>query len=54
MAEEEPIVMAKEEGRVVAEKMHNVMSELEVQVRSSGSKTIECGVCQHPFLVSAH
>ncbi|KAG8632306.1 protein FREE1 [Manihot esculenta] len=27
---------------------------LQVQVPSSGSKTIECGVCQHPFLVSAH
>ncbi|KAH7528049.1 hypothetical protein FEM48_Zijuj05G0030500 [Ziziphus jujuba var. spinosa] len=27
---------------------------LQVQVPSSGSETIECGVCQHPFLVSAH
>ncbi|KAF2310143.1 hypothetical protein GH714_006737 [Hevea brasiliensis] len=27
---------------------------LQVQVPSSGSKTVECGVCQHPFLVSAH
>lgn len=26
----------------------------QVQVPSSGSETIECGVCQHPFLVSAH
>ncbi|KAI3724483.1 hypothetical protein L2E82_36262 [Cichorium intybus] len=26
---------------------------LQVQVPSSGSETIECGVCQHPFLVSA-
>ncbi|KAJ7966897.1 protein FREE1-like [Quillaja saponaria] len=27
---------------------------LQVQVPTSGSETIECGVCQHPFLVSAH
>ncbi|CAN6880286.1 unnamed protein product [Brassica oleracea] len=27
---------------------------LEVQVPISGSETIECGVCQNPFLVSAH
>ncbi|KAL7261731.1 hypothetical protein ACSBR1_000194 [Camellia fascicularis] len=27
---------------------------LQVQVPSTGSETIECGVCQHPFLVSAH
>ncbi|KAK9271090.1 hypothetical protein L1049_026679 [Liquidambar formosana] len=27
---------------------------LQVQVPSSGSETIECGVCQRPFLVSAH
>ncbi|PSS31236.1 hypothetical protein CEY00_Acc04532 [Actinidia chinensis var. chinensis] len=27
---------------------------LQVQVPSSGSETIECGVCQHPFLVSAN
>ncbi|PIA27853.1 hypothetical protein AQUCO_07500040v1 [Aquilegia coerulea] len=27
---------------------------LQVQVPSSGSETIECGVCQHPFLVNAH
>jgi hypothetical protein len=27
---------------------------IQVQVPSSGSETIECGVCQHPFLVSAH
>ncbi|KAK1295698.1 hypothetical protein QJS10_CPB15g00402 [Acorus calamus] len=27
---------------------------LQVQVPTSGSQTIECGVCQHPFLVSAH
>ncbi|KAG1359440.1 protein FREE1 [Cocos nucifera] len=27
---------------------------LQVQVPASGSETIECGVCQHPFLVSAH
>ncbi|GAB4852562.1 hypothetical protein Ancab_016775 [Ancistrocladus abbreviatus] len=27
---------------------------LQVQVPSSGLETIECGVCQHPFLVSAH
>ncbi|OIW06299.1 hypothetical protein TanjilG_17673 [Lupinus angustifolius] len=27
---------------------------LQVQVPSSGSETIECGVCQHPFLVSSH
>ncbi|TKY57615.1 WD repeat and FYVE domain-containing protein 3 [Spatholobus suberectus] len=27
---------------------------LQVQVPISGSDTIECGVCQHPFLVSAH
>ncbi|KAF8410404.1 hypothetical protein HHK36_002933 [Tetracentron sinense] len=27
---------------------------LQVSVPSSGSETIECGVCQHPFLVSAH
>lgn len=27
---------------------------LQVQVPISGSETIECGVCQHPFLVSAH
>ncbi|KAJ6680998.1 PROTEIN FREE1 [Salix koriyanagi] len=26
---------------------------LQVQVPSSGSETIECGVCQHPFLVGA-
>ncbi|CAN6181563.1 unnamed protein product [Urochloa humidicola] len=26
---------------------------LQVQVPTSGSETIECGVCQHPFLVSA-
>ncbi|KAJ8540893.1 hypothetical protein K7X08_001709 [Anisodus acutangulus] len=26
---------------------------LQVQVPSSGSETIECGVCQHPFLVSS-
>ncbi|XP_064949665.1 protein FREE1-like [Musa acuminata AAA Group] len=26
---------------------------LQVQVPASGSQTIECGVCQHPFLVSA-
>lgn len=26
---------------------------LQVQVPASGSETIECGVCQHPFLVSA-
>ncbi|XP_073294875.1 protein FREE1-like [Primulina huaijiensis] len=27
---------------------------LQVQVPSSGSETIECGVCQHPFLVSGN
>lgn len=27
---------------------------LQVQVPTSGSETIECGVCQHPFLVSAN
>lgn len=27
---------------------------LQVQVPSSGSETIECGVCQHPFLVTSH
>ncbi|XP_074586853.1 protein FREE1-like [Curcuma longa] len=27
---------------------------LQVQVPASGSETIECGVCQNPFLVSAH
>ncbi|XP_031495040.1 protein FREE1 [Nymphaea colorata] len=27
---------------------------LQVQVPNSGSETIECGVCQHEFLVSAH
>ncbi|XP_028072642.1 protein FREE1-like [Camellia sinensis] len=27
---------------------------LQVQVPSSGSETIECGVCQQPFLVSSH
>ncbi|KAH0455564.1 hypothetical protein IEQ34_015596 [Dendrobium chrysotoxum] len=27
---------------------------LQVQVPNSGSETIECGVCQNPFLVSAH
>ncbi|XP_058098949.1 protein FREE1-like [Magnolia sinica] len=27
---------------------------LQVHVPDSGSETIECGVCQHPFLVSAH
>ncbi|KAH6755924.1 RING/FYVE/PHD zinc finger superfamily protein [Perilla frutescens var. hirtella] len=27
---------------------------LQVQVPTSGSETIECSVCQHPFLVSAH
>lgn len=27
---------------------------LQVQVPVSGSETIECGVCQNPFLVSAH
>ncbi|KAL0449703.1 UNVERIFIED_CONTAM: protein FREE1 [Sesamum latifolium] len=27
---------------------------LQVRVPSSGSETIECSVCQHPFLVSAH
>ncbi|KAG4944760.1 hypothetical protein JHK85_049406 [Glycine max] len=26
---------------------------LQVQVPTSGSETIECGVCQHPFLVTA-
>lgn len=27
---------------------------LEVQVPISGTEAVECGVCQHPFLVSAH
>lgn len=27
---------------------------LQVQIPNSGSETIECGVCQNPFLVSAH
>ena len=27
---------------------------MQVQVPASGSETIECSVCQHPFLVSAH
>lgn len=27
---------------------------LQVQVPSYGTETVECGVCQHPFLVSAH
>lgn len=27
---------------------------LQVQVPASGSETIECGVCQHPFLVTAN
>ncbi|CAH9088337.1 unnamed protein product [Cuscuta epithymum] len=27
---------------------------LQVQVPATGSETIECSVCQHPFLVSAH
>ncbi|XP_051124419.1 protein FREE1-like isoform X2 [Andrographis paniculata] len=27
---------------------------LQVQLPSSGSETIECGVCQHPFLVTGH
>lgn len=28
-------------------------TDLQVQVPTSGSETIECGVCQHPFLISA-
>jgi hypothetical protein len=28
--------------------------ELQVQVPTSGSETVECGVCQHAFLVSAN
>ena len=31
----------------------NKFTLLQVQVPTSGSETIECGVCQHPFLVSA-
>nr|XP_016469815.1 PREDICTED: protein FREE1-like isoform X2 [Nicotiana tabacum] len=27
---------------------------LQVEVAASGSETIECSVCQHPFLVNAH
>lgn len=27
---------------------------LQVEVPASGSETIECSVCQHPFLVGAH
>lgn len=27
---------------------------LQVQLPSSGTETIECGVCQHPFLVNAN
>ncbi|XP_055804094.1 protein FREE1-like [Solanum dulcamara] len=27
---------------------------LQVEVPASGSETIECSICQHPFLVSAH
>jgi hypothetical protein len=29
------------------------MCDGQVQVPSSGTETVECGVCQHPFLVSA-
>jgi hypothetical protein len=31
-----------------------VVVELQVQVPTSGSETVECGVCQHAFLVSAN
>ena len=31
-----------------------VAVELQVQVPTSGSETVECGVCQHAFLVSAN
>jgi hypothetical protein len=30
-----------------------VVVELQVQVPTSGSETVECGVCLHAFLVSA-
>ena len=32
---------------------HNKFALIQVEVPTSGSETIECGVCQHPFLVSA-
>jgi hypothetical protein len=31
----------------------NKFALIQVEVPTSGSETIECGVCQHPFLVSA-
>jgi len=30
-----------------------IVEFFQVQVPSSGSETIECGVCQHPFVVSS-
>ncbi|KAL2895347.1 Protein FREE1 [Bienertia sinuspersici] len=38
----------------LAKKLQLQSQKAVVQVPSSGSETIECGVCQHPFLVSAH
>ncbi|RRT53253.1 hypothetical protein BHE74_00042462 [Ensete ventricosum] len=39
--------------REVACPICTVHLQFQVQVPASGSQTIECGVCQHPFLVSA-
>jgi len=33
---------------------YHLAVEFQVQVPTSGSETVECGVCQHAFLVSAN
>ena len=33
---------------------YHLAVEFQVQVATSGSETVECGVCQHAFLVSAN
>lgn len=34
--------------------LYHLAVELQVQVPTSGSETVECGVCQHAFLVSSN
>ncbi|KAG4934544.1 hypothetical protein JHK87_048546 [Glycine soja] len=45
---------AKESSsKPVLQSHEDLAKKLQVQVPTSGSETIECGVCQHPFLVTA-
>jgi hypothetical protein len=35
-------------------RLYNLAVKMQVEVPTSGSETVECGLCQHAFLVSAN